>query len=79
MTIEQLKSLDDDELCILWFCINKTTPPVMSFELEPQLFVCIKHKKLVDRLNQCEKYIKSEHKDKFNSLRTKLNISFETT
>ena len=46
MKLDHLQSLTEDELAILWFCINKINPPVLSgFELEPSLFVAIKHKK----------------------------------
>jgi hypothetical protein len=72
MTLAQLHSLDEDETAILWFIINKTVPPTMSYDVDPELFVSIKHNKLMDRLNQCESYIKEEHKGKLTSLKEKL-------
>lgn len=75
MTLEQLHSLDEDETAILWFIINKIDPPTLPFEMDPKLFVSIKHNKLMDRLNQCESYIKDEHKGKFTSLKEKLTVA----
>ena len=35
MTIDQLKSLTEDELSMLWFCINKVNPSILKeIELE---------------------------------------------
>lgn len=75
MKLDHLQSLTEDELAILWFCINKINPPVLSgSELEPSLFVAIKHKKLMDRLLQCGQYIKEEHHSLFAGLLNKLKV-----
>lgn len=75
MTLSQLDSLNEDELALLWFIINKVTPTVMSWEMEPSLFCSINHTKLVNRIIQCEKFIKPEHMDKFTGLKSKLGIN----
>ena len=75
MTLSQLESLNEDELSLLWFIVNKVNPPVMSWEMEPRLFCSIKHNRLVDRIRQCEKHIKPEHMDKFTGLKLKLGIN----
>ena len=73
MTISQLQSLNDNELRILWFIINKVNPSVMEdFELDPHLFVAINHKRLMDRVLQCRKYIKEEFESIFDTLVMKL-------
>lgn len=74
MKIEQLKSLTDDELAMLWGCINIVKPTVMNIELEPQLFTSINHKKLMDRLTGCKKLLKEEHHEIFDGLLNKLRV-----
>jgi hypothetical protein len=75
MRLEELHSLNEDELAMLWFIINKTTPPTLTgFELEPSLFCYIKPHVIVNRVNQTEKYIKDEYKPVYDSLRQKLNM-----
>lgn len=75
MRLEELHSLNEDELALLWFIINKTTPSTINgIELEPSLFCYIKPHALINRVNQTEKYIKDEYKYVYDSLRQKLNI-----
>ena len=75
MKLEHLESLTEDELAMLWFCINKINPPVLAgIELEPSIFVAIKHKKLVDRVLQCAQYVKEEHHTVFTGLVNKLKV-----
>lgn len=75
MTIDQLKSLTEDELSMLWFCINKVNPPILKeIELEPVLFTSINHKKLMNRLNQCKVHVKAEHRQVYDGLMGKLNV-----
>jgi len=75
MTIDQLKSLTEDELSMLWFCINKVNPPILKeIELEPVLFTSINHRKLMDRLNQCKVHVKVEHQKVYDGLMTKLSV-----
>ena len=75
MTIDQLKSLTEDELSMLWFCINKVNPPILKeIELEPVLFPSINHKKLMNRLNQCKVHIKAEHQQVYDGLVSKLTV-----
>lgn len=75
MTLSQLHSLNEDEVALLWFIINKVNPPVLSWEMDPLLFCSINHTKLVNRILQCDKFIKPEHMDKFTSLKNKLGIN----
>lgn len=66
MKLEHLDSLTHDELSMLWFIINKVNPPVLqNIELEPSLFVYIKHKRLMDRILQCAQHVKEEHQSVF--------------
>jgi hypothetical protein len=75
MKFDHLDSLTEDELAMLWFCVNKVNPSVLSgIELEPSLFVAIKHKKLMDRLLQCAQYVKEEHHSVFTGLVNKLKV-----
>jgi hypothetical protein len=75
MTREQLKLLNDDELAMLWFIINKSEPPVLrGQELEPQFFCSIKENFLKDRIQQVKKFVKSESIEIYDSLCAKLEI-----
>lgn len=75
MKLEHLESLTEDELAMLWFCINKVNPPVIAgVELEPSLFVSIRHKKLMDRILQCAQHVKEEHQSVFAGLVNKLKV-----
>ena len=75
MKLEQLKSLTEDELAMLWYCINKIDPPVLSgVELDPSIFVAIKHKFLMNRLLSCAQYVKDEHRTVFTGLVNKLKV-----
>ena len=73
MKLEQLKSLTEDELAILWYAVNKTNPPVLAgVELEPSVFPSISHHSLIARVANLEIQIKPEHKAIYDSLREKL-------
>jgi hypothetical protein len=75
MKLEHLDSLTEDELAILWYCINKVNPPVLAdIELEPELFIAIKHRKLMDRLLQCGQHVKEEYHSVFAGLINKLKV-----
>jgi len=75
MTLQQLNSLNDDELSILWFCINKVDPPVLTgVDLVPSIFPAINHKKLMNRMAKCRMMIKSEHMEIFDGLIDKLKV-----
>ena len=75
MRLEQLRSLTEDELAILWFCINKIDPPVITgVELEPPLFPSINHTQLIDKLTYCRPKIKEEHFPLFDGLVEKLRV-----
>jgi len=75
MTLEQLKSLNDDELAMLWYAVNKTTPPILAnIEVEPEIFCSIRPHAIFHRIDQIEPAIKEEHKSIYLSLRAKLNM-----
>jgi len=75
MKLDHLESLTEDELAMLWFCINKVNPSVIAgVELEPSLFVSIRHKKLMDRILQCAQHVKEEHQSVFAGLVNKLKV-----
>lgn len=75
MRLEQLNSLNDDELCLLWGCVNYAKPPVISgVELSPSCFVSIKHRKLMARLEGCRNLLKEEHKVILDGLIQKIKV-----
>jgi len=75
MKLSHLESLTEDELAMLWFCVNKINPPILNgIELEPSVFVAIKHKKLMDRLLNCAQFIKDEHRAVYAGLVNKLKV-----
>lgn len=76
MTREQLKSLSEDELILLWGLINIINPPLLrNLHLEPIEFLSINHKALVHRIKNCKSFIKDEHLPLFDGLVNKLGIS----
>lgn len=73
MTLEQLQSLNDDELSMLWYAINKAQPPALEgVELEPCVFCSVKPHAIINRILQLEPAIKDEYKPIYESLKTKL-------
>jgi hypothetical protein len=75
MKLDHLQSLTEDELSMLWYCVNKINPPVLAgIELEPSLFVTIKHKTLMNRLLSCAQYVKDEHREVYAGLVNKLKV-----
>jgi len=73
---EHVYSLTEDELTILWFCINVVNPKILSYEISPELFTSIKYQALKDRVLQCEQFIKEEHKIIFNEMKKKLEMPY---
>ena len=73
MTLDQLQSLSEDEVTMLWGIINMGNPLVLTGqELEPTLFPFIKENKLKDRVIQFDKYVKPEYIELYSSLKSKL-------
>lgn len=73
MTLEQLNSLNDDELTMLWYAINKIQPPVIEgVELDVSVFCSVKPHAIINRVLQLEPAIKDEHKPIYESLKSKL-------
>jgi len=76
MRLEEFKSLTEDEIAMLWYAVNKTTPPVLAgVELEPSVFCAIKPHAIRSRVDQIELAVKDEHKSIYESLRQKLNMT----
>jgi hypothetical protein len=74
MTLDQLQSLSEDEVTMLWGIVNMGNPPVLTGqELEPTLFPFIKENKLKDRVIQFDKYVKPEYIELYSSLKSKLS------
>jgi hypothetical protein len=74
MTLDQLHSLTEDEVTMLWGIVNMGNPPVLSGQqVDPELFPFIKDHKLKDRVIQFDKYVKPEYTALYTSLRSKLN------
>ncbi len=73
MTLDQLYSLTEDEVTMLWGIVNMGNPPVLSGQqVDPELFPFIKDHKLKDRVIQFDKYVKPEYIGIYTSLRSKL-------
>lgn len=73
MTLEQLKSLTEDEVLMLWYIINKIEPAVMpGIELEPGLFTSVNREALLNRINKAKPLVKEEHIEIYNSIVSKL-------
>ena len=73
MKLEQLRSLTEDEIAMLWGIINLGTPPVIAgYHMDPELFPFIKDEKLKQRVIQFDKYVKPEYIELYNSLKSKL-------
>lgn len=78
MTLDQLNSLNDDELAMLWYAINKMQPPALAgVELDVSLFCAVKADAINNRVMQLESAIKDEHKEIYTSLKQKLGINVE--
>lgn len=76
MRREQLNELHEDELAILWYCINKIEPPVLAgVDLDPSVFPSINHKKLMARLANARPKVIEEHLPLFDGLVAKLGVS----
>jgi len=74
MTLDQLQSLSEDEVTMLWGIINILYTPVLNGqELETKLFPFIKENKLKDRVIQFDKYVKPEYIELYSSLKSKLS------
>lgn len=75
MRLEQLYSLSEDEIDILWFCINVVNPKILrKVDLEPRDFVSIKHNALIERLKQCRQFVKEENLPIFDGLVEKISV-----
>ena len=73
MTLDQLHSLTEDEVTMLWGIVNMGNPPVLSGQqVDPELFPFIKDHKLRERVIQFDKYVKPEYIGIYTSLRCKL-------
>lgn len=73
MTLNQLHSLTEDEVAMLWGVVNMGNPPVLTGQqMEPELFPFIKDHKLKERVIQFDKYVKPEYIELYNSLKSKL-------
>ena len=73
MTLDQLQSLTEDEVSMLWGIVNMGNPPVLAdHQMEPVLFPSIKDHKLRERVIQFDKYVKPEYIGIYNSLKSKL-------
>lgn len=73
MTLDQLHSLTEDEVIMLWDIVNMGNPPVLAgHQMEPVLFPSIKDHKLRERVIQFDKYVKPEYIGIYTSLRSKL-------
>jgi len=75
MSKDQLKSLTEDELTMLWGIINLVKPKVIKdVDMEPVLFTSIKHKMLLNRIRNCKSLVKEQHHQLFDGLLNKLMV-----
>lgn len=73
MTLEELKSLNEDETAMLWYIVNKTGRPVITgIELDPSVFPSINRYWLVEKILASKDSIKPEHIHIYESLTSKL-------
>jgi len=76
MNLEQLQSLNDDEISMLWYIVNKLTTPIISgIELEPTLFTSIDNRALIDRVVQAQSSVTEAALPIYDSLKLKMGIS----
>jgi hypothetical protein len=76
MNLEQLQSLNDDEISMLWYIVNKLTTPIISgIELEPTLFTSIDNRTLIDRVVQAQSSVTEAALPIYDSLKLKMGIS----
>lgn len=75
MNLEQLQSLNDDEISMLWYIVNEIKPSVIDgVILEPELFPSIRHPFIVHRIKSVESKISDTGKEIYVGLKSKLNI-----
>lgn len=76
MNLEQLQSLNDDEISMLWYIVNKlTTPIITGIELEPTLFTSIDDRVLINRVVQAQSSVTEAALPIYDSLKLKMGIS----
>ena len=76
MRIEQLESLDENELAVLCAVVN-SEPKILSYDISSQIILTINHNALIDRIKKSEDKIDDKYKDSYKSLRTKLDCPTE--
>jgi len=75
MTLDQIRSLNEDETAMLWFIINKVSPILSTVELDPPLFSTINKHRLMDRVSKSESLIKEEHRPIYDGLKFKMGMN----
>ena len=78
MTLNQLESLTEDELCLCLYIVNVTFPvecPKMEFT--PRQLTWLKHDALVKKLTDAFPRLKHEAHPIYSSLLTKLGIQHQ--
>lgn len=74
MRLEQLNSLNDNELALCLYIINHVEPKLLPYEISPRLLCSIDDDKLNNYINGSESKLNGCGTDIFNSLRLKLGI-----
>jgi len=75
MTLEQFKSLTEDELAMLLFLCNDKNAPILPYEITEDILLYVKHTTLCNLLLKSEPNLTDEGKPIFTCLKTKLGIS----
>jgi len=75
MTLEQLKSLNEDEMAMLWYIANKMERPVITgVEFPIELFTSIDNANLNLRVINAKPQVKEEAMAVYDSLKVKMGI-----
>lgn len=77
MTLDQLHSLTDDELCIALYVVNVLKPIKPQWELSPRGLTWLKNGVLESKLIESISWVKPEGISAYSSLLTKMGIVHE--
>lgn len=75
MRLEQLYSLTEDEMDMLWYIVNVLKPKILkNADLEPRDFVSINRELLVKRVTNSRQFIKEEYFPILDGLISKIGV-----
>lgn len=77
MTLNQLQTLSEDELCLCLYVVNITFPTLPKIEYEPRNLTWIRHDMLIKKLTDAFPRLNPEAHPIFTSLMEKLGVKIE--